>query len=497
MMEQIGIIFAFVCNYATGENNNKNSIETNEKIRVFLEIVNENYLTSLFLGQPLNFLTQFFTIEQSLGILCLTTVAATYLIPKIAIKLLTSNLSEAQALVPTIQAAVLDAEAKRPNLYPVNCPVTTKQHKIAIVESYNNVKDTYLVQTNKKQVEIKAQDVVTATVQDLYVYPIKSCEGFRLESSTVLAEGLKCDRQWMIVDAKGTFMSQRKVPKMALIAPIVDVANPTSITLTAPGMPNLVVPVVNKGNELKVRVWKDYIQSVDQGDAAAEWIVKFLATPELRFVKFKDDFCRPCDPKFAPGHSTGFADGFPILIACQASIDEMSAQAKHKVEMDRFRPNIVVKGAPAFADDVWGFFEIGNLRFQNIKPCSRCSMPSVNQQKGEKDDAGAALQEALLASRDGKRLSFLDKRPKDVFFGSNVITTSKTPATISVCKSYTILKNYMNTIAEGLKCDRQWMIVDAKGTFMSQRKVPKMALIAPIVHVANPTALFTIKMGID
>ncbi|KDO24657.1 hypothetical protein SPRG_10190 [Saprolegnia parasitica CBS 223.65] len=352
-------------------------------------------------------------------------------------RLLAPTTGAPTTLVPTIRAAALDAEAARPNAYPPNCPVVTARHGTATVVAFDAAKEAYALETaTHERVTVASDDVVTATVQDLYVYPIKSCKGLRLASSAVLPIGLRCDRQWMFIDAKGTFLSQRKHPSMALIAPEVDVTAAEALTLTAPGMPPLCVPVLRSGVEHRVRVWKDYMQGVDQGDAAAQWAATFLNVPGVRLVRFKDGCHRPCEDAFAPDHATAFADGYPILIACQASIDALGAAAKHPVEMARFRPNIVMTGTPAFADDVWDCFEIGSVRFQNVKPCSRCSMPSVNPATGEKDDAGAALQSALLASRNGAQLAFLNKRANDVFLARTLSRSTARRsrlATVSKC----------------------------------------------------------------
>ncbi|EQC36749.1 hypothetical protein, variant [Saprolegnia diclina VS20] len=421
MVVRVALVAALVARCLAEDAHAAQAIEAHT--RLILDALHEHPITSVLVGQPLGLLTQYVPIEQAVALLCVVTLAATYLIPKVLSRLLAPTTDAPKTLVPTIRAAALDAEARRPNAYPPNCPVATARHGTTTVVAYDAGKKAYAVETSThERVTVASDDVVTATVQDLYVYPIKSCKGLRLASAAVLPHGLQCDRQWMFMDAKGTFLSQRKHPKMALIAPEVDVTNAEALTLTAPGMPSLRVPVLRSGVEHRVRVWKDYMLGVDQGDAAAQWAATFLGLPDIRLVRFKDGFHRQCDEAFAPDHATAFADGFPVLIACQASIDAMSAAAKHPVEMARFRPNIVMTGAPAFADDVWDCFEIGSVRFQNVKPCSRCSMPSVNQATGEKDEAGAALQSALLASRNGAQLAFLKKRANDVFFGSNVVT---------------------------------------------------------------------------
>ncbi|RQM24988.1 hypothetical protein B5M09_001788 [Aphanomyces astaci] len=218
-------------------------------------------------------------------------------------------------------------------------------------------------------------------------------------------QGLQYDRQWLVVDDKGDFVTQRKYPSMALIQPHLTLFDPSSIrsanaiTLTATNgaLDPLVVPVLTRGVQRSVRVWKDRLDAIDQGDAAAAWLAKFLGNPTFRLVRLKDAFKRPCDPEFAPDH---------ITVAAAASLTALEQKLDRPLDILRFRPNIVLAGCPAWADDVYHVFDIlgqdGNLRFCNVKPCSRCSVPSVNPATGAKDDEVAgtiSLQDVLKAHR--------------------------------------------------------------------------------------------------
>ncbi|GLE10392.1 hypothetical protein PINS_up022493, partial [Pythium insidiosum] len=137
----------------------------------------------------------------------------------------------------------------------------------------------------------------------MLVYPIKSCRGIRLEKAKITERGISNDRTWMFTDEAGTFITQRRYHKMALIDPLLDdMENPTSITLRAEGMPDLVVPILREGEgvERPVRVWKSHLTAIDQGDAASDWINTFLAEERkdksFRFVRMKESGHRPTNP---------------------------------------------------------------------------------------------------------------------------------------------------------------------------------------------------------
>ncbi|ETV70878.1 hypothetical protein, variant 1 [Aphanomyces astaci] len=402
----------------------------------FIRTLQEHPWTSAILGRPLDLLSPYLRMEYALIGLAFVTMTASLLMPYL-INLFVPPSSSADARAEIERAIVtarLDAASKRPNAYPPHCPVRTSKGGDAVVQRYNASLDTYTLTSSG--VDVPASDVVATTVADLFIYPIKSCGGIRLTRSHVLGQGLQYDRQWLVVDDKGDFVTQRKYPSMALIQPHLTLFDPSSIrsanaiTLTATNgaLDPLVVPVLTRGVQRSVRVWKDRLDAIDQGDAAAAWLAKFLGNPTFRLVRLKDAFKRPCDPEFAPDHITGFADGFPILVAAAASLTALEQKLDRPLDILRFRPNIVLAGCPAWADDVYHVFDIlgqdGNLRFCNVKPCSRCSVPSVNPATGAKDDEVAgtiSLQDVLKAHRNGKQLGFLKGAAHEVFFGSNVV----------------------------------------------------------------------------
>ncbi|KAJ0404308.1 hypothetical protein P43SY_003221 [Pythium insidiosum] len=247
--------------------------------------------------------------------------------------------------------------ANSARVVPDGALVLTKSHGAVTIVSYDASSQSYTVRMQGKadatspkeqKHQVPASDLESVRVRDMFVYPIKSCRGVRLETATITERGILNDRTWMFTDEAGTFITQRRYHKMALIDPLLDdMENPTSITLRAEGMPDLVVPILREGDgqERPVRVWKSHLTAIDQGDAAAEWINTFLANERkdktFRFVRMKESGHRPTNPKFAPDHETAFADGYPFLLTLNASIDAVNEALDEKIDMYRFRPKYV------------------------------------------------------------------------------------------------------------------------------------------------------------
>src|SRR3989475_3271573 len=124
--------------------------------------------------------------------------------------------------------------------------------------------------------------VMIATIAALFVYPVKSCRGLQLSAAAVTERGLAHDREWMIVDAAGRFISQRESPRLALIAPVLST---TALELTAPGMADITVPFDRSGASLPVTVWRDSLAAIDQGEAVAAWLSAWIGS-HARLVRF-------------------------------------------------------------------------------------------------------------------------------------------------------------------------------------------------------------------
>ncbi len=251
---------------------------------------------------------------------------------------------------------------------------------------------------------------MTITVSALYIYPVKSLAGIAINSSKLNAMGLRHDRRWMLVSPEGDFLSQRKFPKMALIQP--KFIN-QQLVLTSANQSDLMVAKADAQQTMQVTIWKDNVTAQRVGDQANKWLSRALDTP-CHLVYIPDDEIRQCDPEFSKqGDHTGFADGFPILLISTASLDDLNQRLDQPVSMKNFRPNIVVEGCKAFAEDDLTEFSIGNIAMRGVKPCSRCILTTVNPATGERK--GTEPLQTLMRYR---------KQGNKVNFGQNVIHSS-------------------------------------------------------------------------
>jgi uncharacterized protein len=254
----------------------------------------------------------------------------------------------------------------------------------------------------------------SATVAGLFFYPLKSTRGIERGRVRVVATGFEWDRQWMAIDEHGTFLSQRTHPRLARIVPEIGAVE---LTLDAPGLPPLALPLVADGERVAVRVHRDPCVGLDQGAEAAAWLSEALGQP-VRLVRVPPDPARRANPQFAgPAPAPmGFADGYPVLVCNQASLDDLNARLPDPVPMERFRPNLVLAGLPAWAEDEIETLGLGELTLRLVKPCTRCTIPSVDQRTGA---ASTDPTPALRAFRFSREL-------RGVTFGENAVIVAGT-----------------------------------------------------------------------
>lgn len=244
---------------------------------------------------------------------------------------------------------------------------------------------------------------------DIYIYPIKSFGGIRIDESLVLKPGLEHDRRWMLVDPEGNFLSQRTLPKMALLSVecenggfrIKDKLQPED---------SFRLPFNQKFASLKkVRIWDDVVNAFSVDPAISNWIQQKLNTP-CELVHMPASVSRPVDAKYASSdESVSFADAMPYLLISQASLDDLNNKLTTPVPMDRFRPNLVISGTDPFEEDQWEVIRIGSVRFKITKPCSRCVMTTVAQETGKPGKEPLAT------------LATFRKNGNKIFFGQNMI----------------------------------------------------------------------------
>jgi len=220
----------------------------------------------------------------------------------------------------------------------------------------------------------------TAELTQLFIYPVKSCRGIALRESRVTVRGLDHDREWMVVDGAGNFLTQRQHPRMALIETRLTAQ---SLQLAAEGRGSIEVPLQGARERRSVRVWRHECGAFDEGDAAARWLGGFLGMP-VRLVRFDPAHRRLSNREWAGGLSAEnrFTDGYPLLLVSQESLDELNRRlaGAGPLPMDRFRPNLVIRGAGAHAEDNLLSLRSDGIELRPVKPCTRCPITTTNQQ---------------------------------------------------------------------------------------------------------------------
>jgi uncharacterized protein YcbX len=242
------------------------------------------------------------------------------------------------------------------------------------------------------------------------IYPIKSACGIALSEWQTDAFGLLYDRRWMVVDEAGMFITQRTHPRLALVA--VQVDGPV-LRIDAPGMATLEMPLRPSASAMtQVVVWNFSGPATWLGEEAARWFTAFLGTA-CSLVHMGDDVVRPANPLFAPAETrVSFADGYPILLISEESLADLNRRLSAPLPMNRFRPNLVVAGAEAYAEDQWRTIEIGGMLLRVVKPCFRCVITTTDQATAERG------REPLRTLARYRRVD------GEVMFGQNVVHES-------------------------------------------------------------------------
>ncbi|MEO7391388.1 MAG: MOSC N-terminal beta barrel domain-containing protein [Ramlibacter sp.] len=270
---------------------------------------------------------------------------------------------------------------------------------------------------------------VTARIARLFVYPIKSCAGVESQEAVLTETGLDLDRAWMVVDSEGEFVSQRELPRMALVRPQM---KHFEVVLRAPGMLALHLQIDSVEEPVQVRIWDDAVRAYDMGDVAAQWFSDFLGR-KLRLVRFDPEHRRLSDPRWTGDDEAlnQFADGFPLQVAGEASVAELNRRLGEAgvpaVGVERFRPNIVLSGLDAHDEDRLDVMRIttaeGDVRLRPVKPCQRCPIPDIDPATAESD---SRVSDTLQAYRRS------DVVGGAVAFGMNAIVLEGVDRTLRV-----------------------------------------------------------------
>jgi len=248
----------------------------------------------------------------------------------------------------------------------------------------------------------------------LYRYPLKSGKPEILQSIGLDKLGLAGDRRWMLVDeASGRFLTQRAEAKMSQLSALWNAQG--GLTLSAPGLAALDVPLPEADSDLRgVTIWRDTLRVPDAGDEAARWVSDFIGKP-TRLVQVPLDRARMTQAGYGrEDDQVAFADGFPLLLIGEASLEDLVQKVGRPLEMLRFRPNLVIEGSAAFAEDGWKRIRIGDVEFRMVKPCSRCILTTIDPQTGERsaDREPLATLQKYRAQADG------------AMFGQNLVNDS-------------------------------------------------------------------------
>lgn len=248
----------------------------------------------------------------------------------------------------------------------------------------------------------------------LYRYPLKSGKAQALQHSALDTLGLEGDRRWMLVDeASGRFLTQRAVPRMSQLSALWNDAG--GLTLSTAGQVAFDVPLPGADAPLRgVTIWRDTLRVPDAGEQAAAWVSEFIGKP-TRLVQVPVERARTTEAGYGrDDDKVGFADGFPLLLIGQASLDDLSERIGRPMEMLRFRPNLVIEGSDAFAEDGWKRVRIGEVEFRVVKSCSRCILTTIDPASGERSPD----REPLATLKTYRELN------GDVMFGQNLVNDS-------------------------------------------------------------------------
>ena len=264
----------------------------------------------------------------------------------------------------------------------------------------------------------------------LYVHPVKSCRGIAVPTAAVDEFGLAGDRRFLVVDAAGRFLTQRTLPRMALIetaltAECLILSASSSDSVRVPLQPPTQNPERKTLNPepITVTVWKDTVTADDCGDKPASWLSNFLGLP-CRLVHAGAAYTRPIPPHKIPSplalgpmpaHAVSFADAFPFLLISEESLADLNARLAAPLPIDRFRPNLVVSGAAPYAEDTWSRFRIGDVVFHGATRCSRCVVTTTDQVTAERAPEPLKTLASYRRDADGA-----------VMFGRNLLHETKT-----------------------------------------------------------------------
>ena len=262
---------------------------------------------------------------------------------------------------------------------------------------------------------------MSATLSAIAIYPIKSCRGIALQEARVERRGIAHDRRFMVVDAAGQFITQREEPRMALVD--VAIEGDALRVSTADASEHAALEPMG-GNKRMVRIWRSTV-AAEEVPALSVFFTSFLKR-DVHVVFMPQATQREVNEKYAaPGDHVSFADGYPLLLASEASRTDLEERAGISLVMTRFRPNIVVQGTAPWAEDAWSHIHIADLTFRAPKPCARCVMTTLDPET------------ALGGKEPLKTLATFRKQAGEVMFGVNLLPDSEGVLKVGMSMSFT------------------------------------------------------------
>ncbi len=221
-------------------------------------------------------------------------------------------------------------------------------------------------------------------IEELWVYPIKSCRGFSVESAKLDPWGLENDRRWMIVDEQGVFITQRKVPTLSLLEPQI---KDDALQLSFPGLEPIVIPLSVSERELEARVWKDTVPCVSLSSEVNKWLSQAIGM-SCQLVQMRTPAARLREKEIHPRpFPVSFADSGPVLLTNRKSLRDLENTFEREIQMMRFRPNLVVESLSPFEEEGWKTLQTKSVFFETLYPCERCQMITVDQLNARKDSS--------------------------------------------------------------------------------------------------------------
>ena len=244
-------------------------------------------------------------------------------------------------------------------------------------------------------------------LNEIYVYPVKSLAGIKVSNWVVNKKGLLHDRKWMLIDSNNQFLSQRRLPKMVLIKTQL---TEDQLILSTESSGSITLPLYpDDGTTIDTTIWHDQCAANTTSPEVDQWLSDFLDI-DCKLVYQADDIIRPVDPHYASTtDQVSFADGFPFLIISDASLDSLNQAMNLQLPIERFRPNLVISQCKSYAEDSWREISINNISFRLPKPCSRCSVPTIDTKTAQTN------KEPLTT------LNRLRKWNNQVYFGQNAL----------------------------------------------------------------------------